>query len=156
MIRTIIFIVSINFLFINCVSNKTKDEKRIIYYKSSIDEPLKKKKYQMTIPKGFSVENEDFNNEYNQVKYVYKNNMIIYITDNYIGGSGLNGDNKLDAGIDIIYRKSFNDSVYMHGQQKDNRYWKENILEDIVVGYLNVHTEYKEEFDKALESLIEK
>ena len=120
---------------------------------SSVEKPFKVKTYTMFIPKGFTIDKEDFNPEYKEVVYNYPNSIKVYITDNTLGGSSLNGDNKLDKGITTIRRENMQDSIYMSGQQKDNKYWKENILNDIVVGYLNVPENRKEEFDKAMASL---
>ncbi len=124
---------------------------------SSKEEPFKEKTYVISIPKGFKIDKEDFNPEYKEIIYNYENGMKIYITDNTMGGSALNGDNKLAQGITVIKRKSLRDSIYMKGKQKDGyRYWKENILNDVVIGYLNVSKERKAEFDKSIASIVRK
>ncbi len=147
-------------LIISCATNKIKGFKNVTYTSkfqtSSLDNPFEKRTYKMSIPKGFLVDKEDLNPEYKEVVYKYDNSIKIYITDNVLGGSTLNGDNKLNEGITSINRKSLKDSVYMYGVQKDDKYWKENILNDIVVGYLNVPKERKEEFDKAIATIIRK
>lgn len=67
-------------------------------------------------------------------------------------GSSLNGDNKLEQGI-TIRRKALKDSFYLNGKQKDGKYWREDILNDIVIGYVNVPADEKAKFDKAISTL---
>ena len=119
-------------LIISCATNKIKGFKNVTYTSkfqtSSLDNPFEKRNNKMSIPKGFLVDKEDLNPEYKEVVYKYDNSIKIYITDNVLGGSTLNGDNKLNEGITSINRKSLKDSVYMYGVQKDDKYWKENIF----------------------------
>jgi hypothetical protein len=144
-------------LIFGCATNAIKDYKQIIYTSefqtNSKEKAFENKTFKMSIPKGFTINYEDFNPEFKEVVYTYKNNIKIYITDNTFGGSALNGDNKLNDRITSINRKTLQDSIYMYGSQKDDNYWKENILNDIVVGYLNVPKERKEEFDQAIATI---
>lgn len=143
-------------LFLNsCVLNKREGNLKKVTYTSkfqiaSIKKPFEKRSFTLLIPRGYIVK-KDFNPEYKEVVYKYKNGSI-YITDNNITGSDLNGKNKLANGITFTQRTSLQDSIYMKGQN-NNLYWKENILNDIVIGYLDVPKEHKKLFDKALESL---
>ncbi len=110
----------------------------------------------MSIPKGFTVDKEDYNPEFKEIVYTYEDSAKIYISDNALSGSSLNGDNKLRQGITSIKRENLNDSIYMEGLQDNGKYWKENILNDIVVGYVNVPESRKNEFDVAISSIVRK
>src|SRR5690606_7507434 len=150
----------IMFLVLGCRTSSNQNLKKVVYTSdfqvASSSKPFEKKTYILMIPKGFSVENEDFNPEYKEVVYIYKNGTKVYITDNTMGGSALNGDNKLNGRISAIKRQSLQDSVYMGGQQKNGLYWKEYILNDVVIGYVNVPESRKFEFDQALLTLRQK
>lgn len=152
-----IYIVLFGFLLFSCATTKTINTKKVVYKSKflteSIEKPFEERAYSFYLPKGFKKDDNDFNSEYNEVVFKYPNDVIFYITDNAIGGSSLNGNNKLNEGITSIIREKENDSLYLKGKQKDGKFWKENILNDIVIGYLNVSKEDKEKFDKAISTL---
>lgn len=153
--KIVILIISLTFT-LACASIKNQTYKKVTYKtvtpkSSSIAH--EKKKYTFLLPIGFKINKEDFNPEFKEVVYTYNDNTKFYITDNIFSGSPLNGNNKMNNGIKSIIRKSISDSIYMKGKQKDGRFWKENVLNDIVIGYLNVPKEKRKEFDKAILSL---
>jgi hypothetical protein len=120
---------------------------------NSKSKPFKKKVFVLKIPNKFAIIKEDYNPEYKEVVYKYSDSSIIYITDNNLSGSSLNGSNKLSIGIEIISKK-LNDTIELSGKQKDNKCWKESFFDEIVIGYLNVPENKKVEFDKAIASII--
>ena len=140
----------------NCASNKEDSSLKKVLYNSefptsSANGSFEKRNFEMYIPKGYNLIDEDYNPEFKEVVYEYEQGSI-YITDNNLAGSPLNGDNKRANDISIVKRLSLTDSVYMNGKNND-LYWKENILNDIVVGYFNVSNENKKVFDEALSSI---
>ncbi len=150
--------ISIASLIISCCSTANiKGFKKVSYVSNfqtnSKSKPFEKRKFFLNVPKNFKILNEDFNPEFKEVVYLYQNGAKIYLTDNNLNGSPLNGDNKLNQGISYVQRKNLNDSISMHGKQKDGNYWREDILNEVVIGYLNVPEDMKSDFDKAILSL---
>lgn len=158
--KRILICVLISYFAFSCKSSDVQGFSNVTYKSNfqtaSSEKPFEKRVYRMSIPKGYNLDKDDYNPEYKEIVYNYDDSSRIYITDNALGGSSLNGDNKMAQGINSIKRKSLNDSLYMKGMQKDGKYWKENILNDIVIGYLNVPKERKADFDKAIASLVRK
>lgn len=154
-----IYILTISILMISCASNQQNKNLKKVTYSSefqtaSVSNPFEKRTFTVMLPKGFSIDKEDFNPEFKEVVYKY-NHGSIYITDNNLNGSPLNGDNKIASGITVVQRASLEDSLYIGGKNK-GLYWKENILNDIVIGYLNVPEYRKKDFDEAIASIRRK
>lgn len=90
---------------------------------------------------------------YVEYRITYSDSSVLYIGNNTWSGSRLNYKNHYDEGINAIRRERRDDSLYFGGLQKDGRYWKENFLGSIVVGYVNVKEEEKEKYDKSVQSV---
>lgn len=147
-------------IFLSILSCTTSKKVVKVKYQSdfltdNLNSSFKKKTFWIKIPKDYEVINEDYNPEYKEVIYKYLDSSIIYITDNNLSGSSLNAFNKKAIGVDIVSKK-LNDSINYFGKQRDGKYWKEAFYGEIVVGYLNVSANMKQEFDKAITSLIRK
>ena len=117
-----------------------------------------KKIFYLDIPKGGYLDNRktltgDYHSEY---RFVYSDSSIIYITNDESRGSTLNFKNRVDSGIDFYQKKHLLDTLSHTSLQKDGRSWKETVVGEIVVGYINVSSDKKELYDKALATIREK
>ena len=90
---------------------------------------------------------------YAEYRIIYPDSSILYIGNDTWHGSRLNLNNRVGKGINGINRKNLTDSLYFEGVQLDGRYWKENILNDIFVGYVNVKPDEKRKYDEAIKSV---
>ena len=91
-----------------------------------------------------------------ELKLVYEDSAIIFFSYDKLSGTQTNRKNRFAEGIDVIFRENYNDSIFLEGIDKNNLYWKEYFLDDIIVGYTNVSILKKEEFDKVILSLKRK
>ncbi|NJY61897.1 hypothetical protein HC174_03890 [Salinimicrobium sp. CDJ15-81-2] len=155
--KIVIAMISLAVFVLGC--GTSADLKKVYYtsdFLSSTKKGFETHSYVISVPRKYKLIKEDFNPEYKEIIYEYKDSIKFYITDDTFGGSSLNGDNKLRSGITSISRTDLNDTTKMGGVQQDGRYWKEYILGDVVVGYLNVPENRKEEFDLTLQSINRK
>lgn len=106
----------------------------------------------LNVPKKYKV----FRINEKELKLVYKDSCIIFFSFNKLGGTITNGKNRFNEGINIVYRENYNDSIFLKGIDKENLYWKEYFLDDVIIGYINVPLSKKNEFDKVIESAIRK
>jgi hypothetical protein len=92
-----------------------------------------------------------------EVKVIYyADSSIIYIGNNVHEGSILNFQNRMRGGYASFAKKSSLDTIYMTGIQSNGNFWRENILGNVVIGYLNVPSNKKEVYDRALATLRRK
>lgn len=118
----------------------------------TMTESFEQREYSIDIPENYKKNNLDYVLEYKEEVYEYNDNMKLYIIDSGWNYSVLNYENKKSIGIDKVKRKLI-DTIYLSGQQIDRRYWRENILDDITIGYVNIPKQHKAKFDTAIESL---
>ncbi|TKG87526.1 hypothetical protein EYV94_28175 [Puteibacter caeruleilacunae] len=105
-------------------------------------------------PDGQMICDETFTGDYHkECRIIYKDSSIIYLSNDEWRGSSLNTINKIKDGIDGYTKEHLWDSLYFEGQQNDGRFWKECVLGEIVVGYVNCPLEKKEMFDISLKTL---
>ena len=122
------------------------------------DEEEVKKSFFMDVPKGGKLDNRevltgDYHSEY---RMVYEDSSILYITNDEWRGSALNFQNLADVGINGYNKEHLLDTLNNQGKQKDGNYWREVVLGEIVVGYVNVPPDKQELFNKALSSIRRK
>ena len=115
----------------------------------------KKKKFLLKIPpKKNNVEKmmglHSYQQEY-RIKYPF--GAIIYISNNYIDGGELNFANRVYSNIGGYNKDHVFDTIKVDGNQKNGLFWKEYILGDICIGYIDVPQEMKLVFDKSINSL---
>ena len=91
-----------------------------------------------------------------ELKLIYEDSATIFFSYDKLSGTQTNRKNRFAEGIDVIFRENYNDSIFLEGIDKNNLYWKEYFLDDIIVGYTNVSILKKEEFDKVMLSLKRK
>ncbi|MEM9297514.1 MAG: hypothetical protein AAGA64_03925 [Bacteroidota bacterium] len=89
-----------------------------------------------------------------EVKYVsYSYSSIIYVSSSIDRGSILNWKNRLSAGLSTFTKTHNLDTLSFKGKQQDKKYWREEIMGHVVVGYLNVKQDKKSYYDLALSSI---
>jgi hypothetical protein len=112
--------------------------------------------YHLEVPVGGKLikGKNDFTGDYHsEYRIIYADSSILYIGNDNWHGSRLNIVNRANKGIRGINKQYVTDSLYFEGVQFDGKYWKENILNDIVVGYVNVKPDEKSKYDKATHSV---
>ena len=154
--KIVTFIILVAFLFA-CSSKKGVKRVEFYHIKSSLDKQ-EKKKYKLQIPDGFRQEINKAGAEVGtEHKYTYADNSIIYISDFGVspnaknlekGGYPSNSLNK--KGAQLINQ---NDTLIYEGQDKNDLFWKEIIIGNLEVGYLNTPKSKKKLYDQALSSL---
>lgn len=154
------FVIFVSLIFLHsCSGNRSVsvDSYETIRYKESKIDGNKSIRldYLFNIPKGGSIYKEyapPGDRYYVEYRVSYADSAIIYISNNNWNGSRINYKNRYDIGTKDIVRKE-NDTLYLGGVQKNGKYWKENISNEITVGYFGVSKAGKEKFDKALNSV---
>ncbi len=139
--------------FISCGSYKGL--KKVSYKANTYENPQESTAFNLLIPKGYKKDVIEFDHSL-ESRFTYDDESIIFLTNDKWSASRINDKNRLDKEVQdkILHRNATTDSIYLSGQQKDGRYWKENVLNDVVVGYLNVPKERKAEFDRAIASIV--
>lgn len=142
----ICFAFTVSFLLLSCSSSK-----QFVYNYVNFDYN-QNMKIVLNVPKKYKV----FKINEKELKLTYKDSCVIFFSYDKLGGTVTNGKNRFNEGIGIIYRENYNDSIFLEGIDKENLYWKEYFLDDVIIGYINVPFSKKNEFDKAIESAMRK
>jgi len=142
-------------------SNKINREFKLIKFNGTIEQGSKSAplKLAIEVPKGGELRKGtyDFTGDYHvEYRIVYPDSSILYIGNSNLTGSRLNMVNRVSSGINALYKEHPLDSLYFDGKQSNDRVWKENILGDFIVGYVNVPPDKKSEYDKALATIRKK
>jgi hypothetical protein len=103
--------------------------------------------YFLSVPKGFKYY-EDHKNHSKEFVLIYSDSSEIYLNDNQMLEVTRNSMN-----IKQRDRKTAFDTINYHGQQGDGKYWREYIVGEVIIGYLNVPSEKKDAYDRALATL---
>lgn len=145
-------------LSLSACSNKINGEFTLIKYNGTIEQGSKPVplKLAIEVPKGGKLRKGtyDFTGDYHlEYRIVYPDSSILYIGNSNETGSRLNMVNRVSKGINALYKDHPLDSLYFEGKQSDGMYWKENVLGNFILGYVNVPSEKRKEFDKALNSV---
>jgi hypothetical protein len=92
-------------------------------------------------------------------EFWYKDSSVIYITD---FPNSLNYDNIQSSGygyerfeFKMGDKAKFGDTLVLSGITKNNLYWKEILVKNISIGYMNVTQNKKEIFDNVLKTFQE-
>src|SRR5260221_7582170 len=141
-------------VFVAC-SDKINREFKLIKFNETIEQGSKSIPLNLTIevPKGGKLRKGtyDFTGDYHvEYRITYPDSSILYIGNSNETGSRLNIVNRVSVGINALYKDHPLDSLYFDGMLNNGMCWKENILGDFILGYVNVPYDKKKEFDKAL------
>ena len=88
---------------------------------------------------------------YVEYRVSYPDNSIFYLSNDIWNGSRLNVENLIEIGINGHTKETPMDTVMYSGGE--GRFWKEQFIGDIVVGYVDASPLMKIEFEKAITSL---
>jgi hypothetical protein len=91
-----------------------------------------------------------------EYRFKYKESAYFYVSTDIYSGSYLNSKNRYNIGINTYaISRSLQpvDTILNSGIQEDGRLWKEYILGDLVVGYINCSVEIKPLFEESINSL---
>ena len=131
-----------------------------IAYTQSLGVRSKKEyfKYVAIVPKGYKLTILRAGAEAGtENQYLYHDSSIFYISD---FGSSLNEENiricghAIEKGTYIWHhRYSTKDTLTLNGKDQNGLFWKEIVIGQLNVGYINVNAKKKPSFDKALNSL---
>lgn len=106
------------------------------YYGKEINQ-----KYSVDVPKNGILKKSryDFTGE-DRLEYriVFPDSSVYFINNNFDKISRLNMVNMYELGINALRKKQEFDTLQYKGIQKNGRFWKEQYLGSIVIGYSNV------------------
>lgn len=140
------------FFIVNCNSYKMGVTRLVYRTPTALSSYEKQSKFMLWIPEGGDViatKNASHALE-SECVVSYPNGSKIYITNNYIDGSQLNIKNRIRAGLGTYRRERLFDTLSVNGINTDSLFWKEKILGDVVIGYLNVPKSSVDKFDRSL------
>ncbi|MBK8705371.1 MAG: hypothetical protein IPN33_18570 [Saprospiraceae bacterium] len=104
------------------------------------------------IPRGYSknyIENEGIC----EYRFAYKDGSIVYISSDVWYGSSLNVENRHAMGHESYNKKALLDTIILSGIQTNTKYWSEQIIGDILLGYVNASEDKRTLFEYAFSSI---
>lgn len=136
------------------IAMKQVDRMEMIKYRTYQNHGIREKKilYCLSVPKGGRSVTIKGSHE-QELQIFYPDSSYIYITNDTKSGSPLNYKNIASLSKEIYTKKLLEDTVLLTGIQNNDRLWKESKLGVIVIGYVNVHSEKKDLYDKSLASI---
>jgi hypothetical protein len=139
------------FLFVSCSTTTVK------YKCKTYEKPQEYTVFTAKIPSKFKRVEKFYDNSY-EVFFVYSDSSAIFFSNNKWSGSQNNKLNRIESKLQdsIIFKKSLTDSIYLSNIQKNGKLWKENVLNDVIIGYKNVDSKDQEKFDIAIKSIRRK
>ncbi|MCB9351686.1 MAG: hypothetical protein H6573_29945 [Lewinellaceae bacterium] len=90
-------------------------------------------------------------NIYIEYRVSYPDNSVFYLSNDIWNGSRLNVENLIAIGINGHTKETPMDTVLYSGGE--GKFWKEQFIGDIVIGYVNASPSMKDEFENAITSL---
>lgn len=138
-----------------CASSLARQEKFTIVRMRSVEyegDTQKEVTYLMDVPKGAKF--TEVNLSHGKEKRIeYRDGSILYISDDEWRGSGLNFSNRVSIGHYSYHKEILYDTLNNAGQQSDGNHWREYVVGQVVVGYVNIPKDRKELFDQALATI---
>ncbi|HMP26296.1 MAG TPA: hypothetical protein PKC76_19360 [Saprospiraceae bacterium] len=104
------------------------------------------------MPKGYSkkfIENEGVC----EYRFAFKDGAIAYVSSDVWYGSSLNFENRHSIGHESYNKKALLDTIVLKDIQANNKYWSEQIIGNIMVGYVNASEDKRALFEKAFSSI---
>ena len=141
----IFFLITVACLWLSC---STSRKLKVVKY------PMHEKGRKLTfkIPKGYSFSHVGW--ESTDDVYKYEDSSLIYFTDRR--GGGVNHNNIKEAGkLDSLFyiQISEEDTLILSGVDKRGLLWKNYAFKEYSIGYKNVKSHKKAEFDKVVNSI---
>lgn len=131
-------LLSFSILLLSCGSTKRISFKSDTFMSSGI-----KEKFEMIIPRGYSVESSDLKTNLLK-KWTYPDESFIYISLDISFSDSPNISNWVNCS-DVSKKFKCTDGV-----DKQGNYWKEVVKNNLVIGYKNVSVNNKSEFDNTI------
>lgn len=143
-------------IFLSCSSNPRTDKPhntkkykiKLLDYESDY---TKIKTHTIELPNGArKLEIYPHNDRiFKEYQFHFPNNAIFYVSNDIINGSQLNKSNLIDVGIQGYQKQDLLDTISNSGLMNVDKYWKEQIIGDLVCGYINANSEYKLIFEES-------
>ena len=112
-------------------------------------------KYIMEVPLGYKLSKVTDDHRYIEHRFIYPDSSIIYITNDDKSGGAVNTIKAKEYGEGVYLKILSSDTLNISGNEAD-KYWREQKDNKIVIGYINVPPDKKEQYDKALATLRKK
>lgn len=109
-------------------------------------------KLKIDIPRNF-IKKRNKNEGMCEYSFKYNDSSIFYISNNVWFGSHYNFENRHNINHLSYNRKSLRDTIEILGIQKNGLYWKEKIMGDVMIGYINVPKSKQKIFDEIYKSI---
>ena len=143
----------------SCSSSKSLlFNSKTLNFENCLSKEKNYKYIELNLPKGF-IKKKVENHGFCEYRFEYQNKSTIYVSTDIYSGSRLNSDNLNSIGVNtyaISRSIILVDTIKNSGKDRNNLYWLEYVLGDVVIGYVNVPEEQKEQFEKAIASLDRK
>lgn len=88
---------------------------------------------------------------YVEYRVTYPDNSVFYLSNDIWNGSQLNVENLIEIGINGHTKETPMDTVSYSGG--NGKYWKEQFIGDIAIGYVSASSVMKEKFENAISSI---
>jgi hypothetical protein len=112
-------------------------------------------RYSMEVPLGYKLSKTTDDHGYIENRLLYPDSSIIYITNDDKSGGAVNAIKVKEYGQGIYLKILSSDTLDISGNEA-GKYWREQKVNKVVVGYINVLPDKKEQYDKALATLRKK
>jgi hypothetical protein len=88
-----------------------------------------------------------------EYRFAFKDGAIAYVSSDVWYGSSLNFENRHSMGHESYNKKALLDTIVLKGIQANNKYWSEQIIGDIMVGYVNASENKRALFEETFSSI---
>ena len=145
------------FLIFGCSSRQYLADSEVLKFKGTFFKEDNQEYigvYYLNIPKGGVLDKKIHTGDYHsEFRVNYPDSSIIYITNNEVRGSVLNFENRVRQGFDVYRKEHLLDTISVSAQLLNGDYWRETILGQVVVGYINVPSNKTERYDKSISTI---
>lgn len=146
MLKKYSFYLALVFMVSSCSQYKT------INYKYTDIDSNRINKLSLKVPKGF-IRNDISTIEGEEIRLIYPDSSVIFVSNNFLSGSISNKQNRLEKGIDVIFKEKYNDTLVFKGSTKKGLLWEEHFLNNVVIGFLNVTENKEKEYNRVFSQI---
>lgn len=126
----------------------------------SAQKPLKfvthKSDYFLDLPSGYELRKLKDDDGYQEYQAMYPDGSIVYITDDNKSGGSMNKAKEEKYGTNVYLQILSSDTLTLKGEHLDGKVWREDKLDKVVIGYIDVPISQKDRYDKILATLRRK
>ncbi|MBS1543401.1 MAG: DUF4348 domain-containing protein [Bacteroidetes bacterium] len=105
--------------------------------------------YTLELPIGYELKKLKDDEGYREHQAIYPDGSVVYITDDDKSG-GISKAKEEKYGVNVYTKMLANDNLLLEGTDNNGKYWKEQKLGKVVIGYYNVPPGKKEMYDRVL------